>query len=257
MVSLKDISAARHDELNHGEHETKNLMETLSVDFKKLVSFCLPSVSKNALLEIESRKNDGITSKMRAIGLILLNELGVNGIEELKQHSSDSLRGLACYMISHRKDVNFTEKLEMVKFLADDPHFGVREWAWLALRPEISQDINLSLALLEEWCLSDSPFLRRFACESTRPRGVWCAHIAELRKEPQRAQPLLEKLKIDDHKYVQTSLGNWLNDASKDHPDWVLHILGSWQTKVGESIDKRVIKLAMRTIYKSKKQTIM
>lgn len=252
MISLKSISKDRRNELNSGLHETKNLMESLSVDFRSLISNCIPSISKTDLCEIENKKNDGIIAKMKGIGLILLNELGENEIDTLKTHSSDSLRGLACYMVSHCEHLNLIEKLEKIKPLADDPHFGVREWAWLALRPDISKDIHLSLSLFEEWCHSDSAFLRRFACEATRPRGVWCSHIYELRKEPHLAHSLLDKLKLDTHLYVQKSLGNWLNDASKDHPDWVLNLLESWKKDDEETVDKKVIKLATRTIYKTK-----
>ncbi len=98
---------------------------------------------------------------------------------------------------------------------AADPHFGVREIAWMAVRDAVIGSLDESLALLQPWVSDADPNIRRFASELTRPRGVWCAQIEALKAEPWRALPLIEPLRADSSRYVQNSVANWLNDASK------------------------------------------
>lgn len=113
------------------------------------------------------------------------------------------------------RTLSLRERLEAARPFAADAHFGVREWAWMAVRPYIAADIASAVALLQDWTASADPNIRRFAVESTRPRGAWSGHIAHLKTAPGAALPLLEALKADTARYVLDSVANWLNDASK------------------------------------------
>jgi 3-methyladenine DNA glycosylase AlkC len=42
------------------------------------------------------------------------------------------------------------------------------------------------------------------------------------------ARPLLDALRADRARYVQFSVGNWLNDVAKDNPGWVRAIADDW-----------------------------
>ena len=109
-----------------------------------------------------------------------------------------------------------------------DSHFGVREIIWMALRPEMSEHLDFSIAFLSHWAESEDENIRRFSTEALRPRGVWCAHIEALKEKPEVYLPILDKLKSDKAKYVQDSVGNWLNDASKTRPDFVTALCERW-----------------------------
>jgi 3-methyladenine DNA glycosylase AlkC len=127
--------------------------------------------------------------------------------------------------------------------------FGVREWAWMAVRPQLVAELDVSIQTLLQWARSDSEYLRRFACEALRPRGVWCAHIAILKKEPERMLPILEILYQDGSVYVQDSVANYLNDAAKDQPQWVRDLCAQWQSQSPDNAAvQRLCRRALRSV---------
>ena len=140
------------------------------------------------------------------------------------------------------------ERITAFRPLADDSHFGVREWAWLALRPALMADTEAALTALTPLTAEPSPNLRRFASEATRPRGVWCAHWPELKADPQRALPLLEPLRADASRYVQDSVANWLNDAAKSEPRFVLDTNARWQRESKAASTAYIVKRARRSL---------
>jgi len=223
--------------LNQGNIETKNLMEALSIDFSILISTAFPDLKLPDFPE-----KTGIVQKMKHTALYLYEKKGWDALDSLKIHPSDTLRGVSCYIIAHHPNT-VAEKFQHINTLANDTHFGVREWAWLALRQDVIDNLDLSFEILTPWTQDPSENIRRFACELTRPRGVWCAHIKSLRQAPWKALHLLESLKNDPARYVQLSLGNWLNDAGKDHPEWIKELCKKWQE---ESSSPHTIKICKR-----------
>jgi 3-methyladenine DNA glycosylase AlkC len=94
--------------------------------------------------------------------------------------------------------------------------------------------------------------VRRFTSELTRPCGVWCSHLTQLKTNPELAIHLLEPLKSDFAKYVQDSVGNWLNDASKSQPDWVRSVCANWLKVSKTKQTEYIVNKALRTLRKLK-----
>ena len=244
---VKDISAERLAQLNGGE-PASNLTECLAVDFAALMQAAAPQAGAEAVAALRAQARLGISKRMALAAQILLERQGADAFKQLKKHRSDTVRGWACFMVGTLPDLTQQQRLAMIRPLADDAHFGVREWAWLAVRPHLAAELDAAVQLLLPWTADPSERLRRFASESLRPRGVWCAHIAALKADPGRALPLLEPLRADPAAYVQDSVANWLNDASKDQPDWVRSVCARWLKGKPAAATERICKRALRSV---------
>lgn len=165
----------------------------------------------------------------------------------LASHPSDVARCWAAQWIAF-SSLPLAHQLEAVWRFAADPHFGVRELAWMAVRDEIAGDVDAAVRLLQAWSMDPDPNIRRFASEATRPRGVWCAQIDALKREPWRGLPLLEPLKSDHSRYVQNSVANWLNDAAKTHPEWVIQVCDRWSAASESAATQYIVKRAQRRL---------
>lgn len=176
--------------LSRGELQSATLAETLALDQARLLRTVFPELSPRALEAAEAACQLGILKRMAGIGTALLDELGAPGIDASRAHDSDTVRGWACFMIGTQPGLDLSARLAAIQPLADDAHFGVREWAWMAVRPHLVQELHAAIDLLAVWTASPSERLRRFASEALRPRGVWCAHIAALKQQPQQALPI-------------------------------------------------------------------
>jgi 3-methyladenine DNA glycosylase AlkC len=238
----KQISLDIVNQLNKGEKEATNLMEFLAVDLTLLLANTIPEFNFPKL-----PKPLGITKKFKLVAISLHTQFGFKIFDTLSIHKSDSIRALACYILGEQK-LSFPEKLNLIKPLADDPNSGVREWAWMVLRADFTQELTKSIKLLSRWTEESSDNIRRFASELSRPRGVWCSHIKELRKEPWLGLDIIGPLRSDKAKYVQLSVGNWLNDAGKDHPDWVKDLCRDWSNQSTTPYTEKICKRAMRNL---------
>lgn len=245
---MSDISPERLAILNSGIAETTVLTECLAVDFAHLMQAAFPDAPPRIHQELTDTTT-GITGRM-ALAAQLLHETGQVSFHELNKHKSDTIRGWACYFIAQEQHLSLHEKLEKIRPLADDHHFGVREWAWLAMRNDILAEPEQVFSLLLPWTVDPSEKIRRFACEAVRPRGVWCAHFNLLKTEPDLALPILETLRSDPAVYVQDSVANWLNDASKSTPAWVQALCERWLRESPTAATIRICKRALRTINK-------
>lgn len=233
-------------ELHAGTRATRTLAEGLALDFATLLGAAFPSLAAAAREGIDA--DAGITRRMAQAAAVLRDGLGPEAFAATADHASDTVRGWACFTACAEPDVALPDRLAALRPLADDPHFGVREWVWLALRPHVAADLPLALAELTPWTADPSANIRRFASEATRPRGVWCAHLGALKRDPTPGLPLLEPLRADPSRYVQDSVANWLNDAAKDHPDWVAGLCARWSADSPGPHTAYIVKRACRSL---------
>jgi 3-methyladenine DNA glycosylase AlkC len=162
------------------------------------------------------------------------------------ESAADLWFSLCCITIDPSSSLE--SRLDRIQPFANDEHFGLREWAWLAVRPTIAEDIECSIDLLGSWAEDSSTNIRRFAIEATRPRGVWSKHIAELKTSPMLGESLLDRVMEDPSRYVQDSCANWLNDASKSNPDWVISYCEQWRQKSASATTVYITQRALRRI---------
>ena len=245
--------------LNAGKIPTVNLTEWLAVDHSQMVKSVFPSMGIDAtmvneiVVEISRQKKPSTMTVIKVVGSLLHAKYANTSqhatlFQQLSTHLSDSVRCYACYFVALNSAIPLVDKLSLLKPLVADNHFGVREVVWMALRPEMSDNLNICIPLMEQWAESDNPNIRRFSCEALRPRGVWCSHIEALKETPEIYLPVLEKLRADPSRYVQDSVGNWLNDASKSRPDFVAAVCERWEKESPIKETQYIIKKATRTI---------
>jgi 3-methyladenine DNA glycosylase AlkC len=245
------------DALNEGLVPTVNLNEFLALD--------LPRLARNVARDIGlDPAHERIADTLAMLGAFkpvkrhehvaraLYDLAGARADRDtiahaLATHASDVARSWASQWIAF-SGMSLPAKLSSVRRFAADPHFGVREMAWMAVRDEVAGSVDEAIALLQPWARDADPAIRRFASEATRPRGVWCAQVEALKAQPWRGLPLLEPLKADTSRYVQNSVANWLNDASKTQPEWVHEVCERWgaQSRVPETA--YILRRALRTV---------
>ncbi len=244
--------------LNRGEMETVNLIEWSAVDHKQLINTVFPQLGLNAVVSQLTAILDNIDkpSVMKCVAAVgnFLSAYGIrnDNTRQLYQlfstHQSDSIRCYACYIVALNYDLSLVERLELAKPSIADSNFGVREIIWMALRPELVKELEEVLVYLQRWTTDPDERIRRFITEVTRPKGVWTQTIVALKNNPERALPLLEVLKDDESLYVQNSVGNWLNDASKSKPEFVRTLCARWTQESNSKATQYIVKRAMRTL---------
>ncbi|MBO9680629.1 MAG: HEAT repeat domain-containing protein [Acidovorax sp.] len=247
-AKVQDLAPARRALLDSGQAATATLAECLAVDFAALLRAAVPEAGEAAAQALDAAAAQGITRRMALAAALLLRQPGPQALPGWASHPSDTVRGWACFVIGTQPGLALHERLATLQPLADDAHFGVREWAWLAVRPHIAGDLDTAIGLLAPWARHPSERVRRFASEALRPRGVWCAHLGPLKQAPQRALPVLEPLRADPSAYVQDSVGNWLNDAAKNQPGWVRALCADWLAASPTSATRRICARAQRSI---------
>ena len=221
-----------------------NHMEQIALNMSVLLRTQFPSLAAQA----HELGGGGLVHRMRRGGEILWADLGMAGIDAVLEASSDTVRGWGAMAVACVPGLQWSARLRLIRPFADDDHFAVREWAWLSMRPHVVADVSGAVSALAAWTHDESPRVRRFVSEVTRPRGVWSRHIAVLKENPAQGASLLLPLRSDASRYVQTSVANWLNDASKSDPRWVRATCTRWLSESPSEATAWICTRALRTV---------
>ncbi|MDM0039936.1 DNA alkylation repair protein [Variovorax sp. J22G21] len=246
--------------LNDGLLETVNLNEFLALELPRLARSVAGQIGIDAAHErLEDtlamlasfkpmKRHDHVARAFYDI--VALHPERDAIAHRIATHPSDAARCWAAQWIT-LSGLELPRQLQAVRRFAADPHFGVREIAWMAVRDAVIASLDEALELLQPWVRDADPNIRRFASELTRPRGVWCAQIEALKAEPWLALPLLEPLQADGSRYVQNSVANWLNDASKTQGEWVESVAARWLAASDAPATRYIVRRALRTLSKA------
>ena len=253
---IADIPPETLAALNAGRLETVTLVEWLAIDQPTLLRHALedvgaePGVTRALVERAEQLSGEGVTRRLKGIGAAL-QELAPSLGTALAEHRSDMVRAWAAYMLTADAGLDLAERLERARRFAADRTIAVRECAWDSFRPYVAAELDLGLSLLRDWVEDSDPNVRRCAVEGTRPRGVWTPHIEALKADPERGLPLLEPVRSDASRYVQRAVANWLNDASKSRPDWVVGVTDRWLAESPTPETRLIVASSLRTLRKA------
>ena len=232
-----------------GRVEASTLAEILALDHAALLDAVLPAAQETLRADVRQAGALGILARMQAIGAALHDHLGADACGRLTSHPSDTVRGWGWFaLVAGRPAEPAASLIDLVLPAADDRHFGVREWAWLCVRERLAADLDTSIPALAALTGDPSERIRRFACEALRPRGVWAKHIAVLKTRPELGEPILEPLRADGARYVQDSVGNWINDAAKTRPEWATALAARWSQASGTPETQRILRRGLRSL---------
>ena len=243
--------------LNHGAYSTVNLVEGLAVNQAELLQHLLPSSYHAPLLQaLAASPHHSAIASIRVIGKTLAECTYLAGHKQegdalvalFFERDLDIPLAWGAIMQGERK-LALAELLKAIRPFAAHTHFQVREVAWMAVRAALIAAPQEAFELLTAWSLAEDENIRRFSSEATRPKGVWCKQFLAVQQTPELALPLLENLKADPSRYVQNSVGNWLNDLSKVKPNWVRTCCRKWQMEQDEHpATSYIIRRALRSL---------
>lgn len=248
--TLADIDAAHLEALNTGTASSRTLTEALAIDHRILIRTVFPDADDGLLAEAAEAQQLGILKRMARIGAALATRLDSAELEYVAGHPSDTVRGWACFLIAAGTSAP-PVLLDRLRRFADDEHFAVREWVWMAARPVLVTDLGASIDILIGWTSDPSERVRRFASEALRPRGVWAAHIGVLKEHPERGEAILHPLRADPSRSVQDSVANWINDAAKTRPDWAVELCDRWASESDAAATAYIVKRALRSLVRA------
>ena len=138
---------------------------------------------------------------------------------------------------------HFDHSLDALKYLTT---FSSSEFA---IRVYLKADFKKTIREMEKWSEHENEHVRRLASEGSRPRLPWSFKLEEVINAPKTTSRIIDALKNDEALYVKKSVGNHLNDISKDHPEYMLDTISQWNLEHDHT--NWIVKRAIRTLVKA------
>ncbi|MEP5428652.1 MAG: DNA alkylation repair protein [Flavobacteriaceae bacterium] len=121
------------------------------------------------------------------------------------------------------------------------------------IRPYLEVYPKHTLKVMETWSKDKNKHVRRLSSEGLRPRLPWASKLDGFVQDPSPILPILENLKDDTSKYVQTSVANCINDILKDNPQIAKTLIERWALNATKEC-KWIIKHALRNLLKKQEE---
>ena len=118
------------------------------------------------------------------------------------------------------------------------------------IRPYFESHYALTLEQMKTWSLHANKHVRRLSSEGLRPRLPWAPKLDRFIEDPRPILPVLENLKDDPSRYVQTSVANCINDILKDNPEVGKALVEAWNTENAGKERRWIIRHALRNLLK-------
>ncbi len=112
-----------------------------------------------------------------------------------------------------------------LKALKNYTRYGSSEFA---IRQFLLKDFDQTIHTMYTWAGDADHHVRRLSSEGSRPRLPWSFKLDVVIKKPELTAPILNLLHKDTELYVRKSVANHLNDISKEHPDYLLNLISTW-----------------------------
>ena len=152
MSPAAGITAERQADLDSGRDESRTLAEILAITHSSLLTQVVPDAPEDLVDAARHADSLGILARMQTMGEALHAHLGRSACLALADHPADTVRGWAVFaLVSQEKDADVDTLLALARPAADDPHFGVREWSWMAVRPHLAPRLDEAIHALRPW----------------------------------------------------------------------------------------------------------
>ncbi|MGV3724836.1 MAG: non-contractile tail sheath protein, partial [Actinomycetota bacterium] len=170
-----------------------------------------------------------LLQQWRILSDVAVGLAGADALPALERSTDDRVRGVApiAVRLLHLKELPVA--VAHLRRQCALPGTSIQEGAQMVLKLVfLEHGLEPTLSLVREWTIDPAPEVRRCLVEALRPRGVWTAHLPDLRRDPEPLASILEQVLDDPSLYVRKAVANCLNDVGKDNPDALLRWAKRW-----------------------------